>query len=332
VKTQPERMRAWSVPFEGAPSWPRLALIAGMVGLGTVLILNVPGVAEVRRYRSLASVLSHATMLLIALGLSPRLRDWVERASALSGRRQALGLVGVLAGTMAVIVTGLLVAPSYGHELFTREWGLVEPAQFVLWLTAAWLALERARVAGRGTADQRAFRLAAGACGLLALEEVDYLGIVTLVARVAGAPDGRIGHHHIGGVHDLVNDLGKVSLVLGVLALVAIAGLVLAWAISQGLHRVVIREIFSRTSLPLLGTVVFLGIAQLADIDHPALNAFFAQYALVRRLREEPMELLAAICLNACLIAKLSRRGPSPIDRPRGQRPLGLSGRRSSHA
>ena len=307
--TQPERMRVWTVPFEGAGprlAWQRLALIAGIAGVGAVLIINVPGVAEVRRYRSLAAVLSHVTMILIALGLSPRFRDWVTRAAALSGRQQALVLAGALVGPMVVIVAGLVVAPSYGHELFTREWGLVEPTQFVLWLTAAWLALERARVAGRGSADHRAFRLAAGGCGLLGLEEVDYLGIVTLVAWMAGVPDGRIGHHHIGGLHDLVNDLGKISLVLGVLALVAVAGLVLAWGMSQGLHRVMLREIFSRTSLPLVGTVVFLAIAQLADIDHPVLASLFGQFALVRRIREEPMELLAVICVNASLLAKLS--------------------------
>jgi hypothetical protein len=90
---------------------------------------------------------------------------------------------------------------------------------------------------------------------------------------------------------------------------------VLGWAVSQGLHRVVLREVFAISSLPLVGTVVFLAISQLADIDHPILTALTGQSPLVRRLREEPMELLATICANASLIAKLApflKPAPSP--------------------
>jgi len=285
----------------------RAVLIAGLACLGAVLfVVDVPGLLNVRRHRSPAAVFSHLTMMLIAFGLSPRFPGWVARAAALSSRQRAWGLTAALVGPTIVIFTGLLVFPTYGHEVFTREWGIVEPLQFVLWLTAAWLALARARLSGPGTPDQPAFRLAAAGCLLLALEEVDYLGIVTLVARLAGVPGGRINRHHIGGLHDVINDLGKISLLLGVLALAAVAALVLAWAMSQGLHRVVLREIFARTSLPLVGTVVFLGISQLADIDHPILASLFGQFAVVRRMREEPMELLAVICVNASLIAKLS--------------------------
>ena len=286
-------------------TWQRAALVAGIVCLGAVLVINVPGVAEVRRFRSPASVLSHLAMSLIALGLSPRFRGWIESVAALSSRQRVWGLVIALAGPMIVIVAGLAVFPSYGHELFTREWGLCEPLQFVLWLTAAWLSIVRARAAGPRTPDSRAFHLAAFACVLLALEEVDYLGIVTLVARLAGVPGGRIGRHHIGGLHDVINDLGKISLLLGLLALAVPAALVLAWAVSQGLHRVVLGEVFSTTSLPLVGTVAFMTLAELADIDHPVLAALFGQLALVRRVREEPMELLAVICVNASLLAKL---------------------------
>jgi hypothetical protein len=285
----------------------RAALIAGLACLAAVLfVVDVPGLLDVRRNRSAAAVFSHLTMMLIAFGLSPRFPGWVARAAALSPRQRAWGLAAALVGPLLVIFAGLLAFPTYGHEVFTREWGIVEPLQFVGWLTAAWLALERARVRGPGSPDLPAFRMAAAGCILLALEEVDYLGIVTLVARLAGVPGGRISRHHIGGLHDVINDLGKTSLLLGVLALAAVAALVLAWAMSQGLHRVVLREIFSTTSLPLVGTVVFLGISQLADIDHPVLAPLLGQFAIVRRMREEPMELLAVICVNASLIAKLS--------------------------
>jgi hypothetical protein len=285
----------------------RAVLFAGLAGLGAVLfVVDVPGFVDVRRQRSAAAVLSHLTMLLLAFGLSPRFPGWVGRAASLSSRQRVWGLTAALVGPLIVISAGLLAFPTYGHEVFTREWGIVEPLQFVLWLTAAWLALERGRLSGSGTPDQPAFRLAAAGCILLALEEVDYLGIVTLVARLAGVPGGRINRHHIGGLHDVINDLGKVSLLLGLAALGVVAALVLAWAMSRGLHRVVLREIFSSTALPLVGTVVFLAISQLADIDHPVLASLFGQFAIVRRMREEPMELLAVICVNASLIAKLS--------------------------
>jgi hypothetical protein len=74
---------------------------------------------------------------------------------------------------------------------------------------------------------------------------------------------------------------------------------VLAWFVSRGLHRVALRELTAPSALPLLGTVAFLAVAQLADIDHPALSW------LDHLGMEEPMELLAVICVNASLLAKL---------------------------
>lgn len=305
----------------------RIALIAGVVLLGVVLVLNVPGVAEVRQFRSPATILSHVALTLIAGGLHPRFRGWIVRVAALSSRQRVLSLAVALVGPLAVIAAVLALTPSYGHELFTREWGIVEPLQFVLWLTAAWLAFERARYERRASAEDRVFRLTGWGCLVLASEEVDYFGIATLIARLAGVPQGRIGGQHIGGLHDVVNMLGKTSLLLGLLALGVVAALVVAWAVSRGLHRVAIRELLSSTSLPLIGTVGFLAFAQLADIDHPALSALFGDGPTARKLREEPMELLAAVCLNASLLAKLTARlrgSPIPPDRaePRIRRPL----------
>jgi len=283
----------------------RFALIAGLLFLGAVLVLNVPGAADLRRYRSAAAVFSHLAVTLIALGLSRHFRGWITRAAALSSRQRVRYLIYALGGPLVVMATVLAVAPQYGHDLFTREWGIVEPLQFVLWLTAAWLSFERARRDGPGTADHRVFRLGGWACILMASEEADHLGIVSVVARVTGVPRGRILGHHIGGLHDVVNELGRMSLLLGLLAIGVVAALVVVWCVSRGLHRVAIRELRSPTSLPLAGTVAFLAIAQLADIDHPALGALLGNVAIVRKLSEEPMELLAAICINATLLAKL---------------------------
>ena len=253
-------------------------------------------------------VLSHLALGLIALGLSPSFPGWVARVAAMSRPRRLACLAVALAGPLVVMVPVTLVAPRYGHRIFTREWGVVEPLQFVLWLTAAWLAFQIARRARRGAGDGPAFRLAAWACIVAALEEVDYLGVVYLVVKVTGNPSGRIAGHHIGGLHDVVNELGKMSLVLGVVALALVAALVFAWAISRGLHRVVLRELLSPTALPLIGTVVFMGIGQLADMDHPALDRLLGPDSVLRDLCEEPMELLAIICVNASLLAKLTAR------------------------
>jgi hypothetical protein len=302
-------MSVRGAPFElGARGLPghRHALIIGTLCLGAILVLDVPGVADARHDRASATVLSHLAVALIAFGLSPRFRDWVVRAAALSSRQRVLYLVAALVGPLVVIATVLAVAPNYGHELFTREWGIVEPLQFVFWLTAAWLAFERARCAGRGTADRRVFRLAGWACVLFAIEEIDYLGLVSGLAGAGGVPDGRIGGHYIGGLHDVVNALGQTSLLLGLAVIGVGAAFVLAWSVSQGLHHVVGREILSTTSLPLAGSVAFMALAQLADIDHPLLGVLLGHIAVVRRLREEPMELLAVICVNASFLAKLT--------------------------
>jgi hypothetical protein len=293
---------AWALVEPGARSSARypLALITGTIFLGAVLVLDVPGVADIRSHRSAYTVLSHLALALIVFGLSPRFRGWVAQAASLPSSRQVQGLAVAIVGPLVVMAVFGVVAPRYAHELLTREWGIVEPLQFVLWLTAAWLAFERARRDVRGGADHHAFRLAGGACILMALEEVDYLGVVSLVARAAGVPNGRIGGQHIGGFHDLVNAVGKVSLLLSLLAVGVVTALVIGWVVSRGLHRVAFREIVSPTTLPLLGTVAFLAIAQLADIDHPALQWLEALSV------EEPMELMAVVCVNASLIAKLA--------------------------
>jgi hypothetical protein len=137
------------------------------------------------------------------------------------------------------------------------------------------------------------------------MEEVDYLGIATVLASTAGVPRGRIGDHHIGGLHDVVNTLGATSLLLGLFSIGVVAALVLLWSVSQGLHRVVVREILSVTTLPIVGAVLFMTIAQLADIDHPVLDVLLGHAAVVQDLREEPMELLAVVCVNASFLAKL---------------------------
>ena len=88
---------------------------------------------------------------------------------------------------------GTIVADA---RALTREWGLVEPAEATLYLTAAWIALRHAALLGPRAPDARCYRFVAFFCGMLALEEMDWLGLVSpLIGRV-GAADVYLGSSH----------------------------------------------------------------------------------------------------------------------------------------
>jgi hypothetical protein len=304
------------------PGWQRLALGAGAAMQLGVVLLNIPdnGLVDLAEHRVPAMIFSHAAAGLLLWGLAPRLRPGIERLRALSAT-QRLAVVAVAVAVPLGVMAALSVAwPRYAHQLLTREWGLVEPAQFALYLTCAWLAFTTAGLEPPRSREHRLFRLAGWAGVVLALEEIDYLGIVSAVARLVGVPRGRIGGVHVGGLHDVLNLGSHRSAVLPVVVLGLGLAIVLGWAVARGLGPALVREASSATALPLLGTIAFMTVAQLTDIDDrplaPILDRLGARSSAIGRLREEPAELLAVICLTASLALKLAAR----LDKPHGDR------------
>ncbi|HXG03830.1 MAG TPA: hypothetical protein VNO23_10515, partial [Candidatus Binatia bacterium] len=201
-----------------------------------VSLASGDGPVDWSRHQTLGIVVSHTAVGLLGLGLARPAWAWLRRRAA---RPEDLGprVWALLAAAAAAQVLLITVAPGYARPVITREWGLVEPLQFTMYLGTAALALAHAR---RRTGDARIVHLAAGAWALvMALEEIDYLGLLSGAASLAGAPRGRLGGRHLGGFHDLLN----VAHGLGALWLVAIgtAGLLglglLAWSLQAARRR-----------------------------------------------------------------------------------------------
>jgi hypothetical protein len=285
------------------PAAGGLYLVAGTVLALAVAVLNVPDnpLLELRRHQLAGTVLAHAAFGLLALGLWPHLLAAMPR---LTGRRLA---VVVLAAGAAM--TGLsFAAPRYGHQILTREWGLVEPAQFALYLVLAGLAFRFARA--REERARRLYRLVGVGGIAMALEEVDYLGVVALVAKLGGASRGRIDGKHVGAFHDFPSVLWDRGLLLPVAAVVVAVVAILLIRMSPGL-RVVWRE--SAPRLPLVAGAVLMALAQVKDIDDDRfLLPLVYQGPQVASLLEEPIELLGSLCLAGWLLWKLKLAGAPP--------------------
>jgi hypothetical protein len=292
----------------------RLFLGVGLLAVSGHLVSLAPGgpLVDWSRRQTLGIVVSHAAVGLLGLGLTRPAWAWLQRRAA---RGEDLGprvwaLLGAAAAAQGLLI---IVAPGYARQVITREWGLIEPLQFTTYLGTAALALAHAR---RRTGDARIVHLTAGAWALImALEEVDYLGLLSGVASLAGAPRGRLGGRHLGGLHDLLN----IAHGLGALWLVAIgaAGLLglglLAWSLQPARRRrlsAALREI--RTGgAGLLGlAAVLMALGELNDID----DRLFAGTGLpTGKFVEEPAELLAALALLGWAARALAGTWAQPV-------------------
>lgn len=278
-----------------------LALGLALVGLAAFFAIPYNGVLETARHRVAGTVLAHLAVLVALWGAAPILRRRVASLDALAaGTLGSMLAVAVVAPL--VIVSVLRVAAPYAtHQILTREWGLVEPLQVALYVTA--LALCRAIAASLAAGDGARVLYRAGGVALVIaiLEEVDWLGLVSLVAQAMGAPGGRVGRKHIGGLHDLVDALSQsIGIPAFVAAVVAGAVLLTAWGLF-GRHGVAVRrELLRRSALPL--AVFALGVigAQAIDIDDRRVRALLAIGLL-----EESLELAAGVALNAALLLRL---------------------------
>jgi hypothetical protein len=284
----------------------RGALVAGCVLTFVLLLFNIPGnpILELRDHRVAGMVLGHSGVVLLAIGLAPALSRRLPAAVAMKTPRLVMRLGIAVAAVAVVIIAVALAWPSYAHQLLTREWGVVEPLQFTLYLVAARLCFGMAQRSAGGLSSGRLYRLGGWIFRLFALEEVDYLGVPSSVARLAGVEGSRVGQSYVGALHDTLNvaaQYGFIWILLLVLVLAAVGAL---WWISGG-RLATVRDLLSWRALPAAGGVGLMALAQAKDV-HDA-HFSWARSRLLNDLLEEPLELVAILALNVTLVLELVR-------------------------
>ena len=286
----------WGRPYASWAFW------LGLLILTAVILLTIPGnpVLDLsnRQYREPGTVIAHVGALLFLGGLLPSAPRGLAAVAALSPARR-LSLLG--AATAAPLLGLGLVAlgsPAYARAL-TREWGLVEPAEAMLYLSAAWIAWRHAVLLEPRAPDARCYRFVAFFCGMLALEEMDWLGILgPLIGRVGAA------NIYLGSSHDLLKVAWHypwfaIPVAISVLLVVGII-----WYRGYLTVGFIRREGFDPTTLPLYGTLVAQALAQVLDVEDTLLSR---RHPFFRYPLEEPAELLAALLLVSGLLLKYSR-------------------------
>jgi hypothetical protein len=283
------------------------ALIGGSVLTAVVLLFNVPGnpVLEFREHRVAGMVLGHSGLVLLAVGLAPTLSRTLPTVVAMDARR-----LGTLLGVAAVSVGAPMVAlaaawPAYAHQLLTREWGLVEPLQFVLYLIAARLCFAMAHRSAARRSSLRLYRLGGWGFRLFALEEIDYLGVPSSLARLAGVEGSRVGHSYVGALHDTLNVAAQYGVIWIPLLVLGLGGVAALWWISGG-RADTVRDMISWRLLPAIAGLGLMALAQAKDV-HDAPLASGARTPLFNDLLEEPVELMAIVALNVTLVLELVR-------------------------
>jgi hypothetical protein len=303
VEARQSRLAAAATAIvEGALPYAPWAFWLGLLILTAVTLLTMPGNPvldlNIRKYREPGTIVAHAGALLFLFGLLPVAPRGLAAVSALSPARR-LALLS-LAAVVPLTALGLISMgwPGYARAL-TREWGLVEPAEATLYLTAAWIAWRHAALLGPRDQDARCFRFVSFFCVMLALEEMDWLGLV-------GPIVGRIGpaNVHLGSPHDLIKVAWHYHWFAIPLALSAV--LVLGVVLYRGYLTVgfIRREMFDPTTLPLYGALLGQALAQMLDVDDTVLST---RHPFFRYPLEEPIELLSELLLVGGLLLKYGR-------------------------
>ena len=288
-------------------SRPRATLVAGAVIVAAVLVLNVPGnpMLELRNHQTAGMALAHAGLVLLAIGLWPMVSGALAAAAALEPGRLWARLAVLVAGLAAVMTLVAAAWPDYARQLLTREWGVVEPAQFVLYLLATRLCFMLADRWPPRAAPRRLYLVGGWLARLFAVEEIDYVGLLSALVQAAGFEHSRIGRSYVGTLHDAFN-LAVQYGVVWVPALVVLAAVgAAAWWISGG-RAAAAREMLSWRLAPAALGGLFMAIAQFTDIKGHGFEG--AQSPLMNTLLEEPCELVAIACLNATLVLELAHR------------------------
>jgi hypothetical protein len=251
-------------------------------------------------------LLSHCGMMLLGLGACPALSRGLLADATIGSRHLAARLVVVVLAVAASMLLLGAVWPDYGHQLLTREWGIVEPLQFVNYLIAAILCFAVAQRSPQGTARLRLYRLGGGLAIVFALEEIDYVGLLSRMVRLAGVEGGRIGRSYFGGFHDLFNVAAEHGVTWVALLVLAVGMPAALYWISAG-RIAAVREILSRRVVPGLVGVAFMTVAQSKDVHGLDFVGWFESRQLNDFL-EEPLELLAILCLNVTFALELADR------------------------
>jgi hypothetical protein len=294
-------------------SWPTLALLAGGVLTGLVVAFNVPDnpVLELRRHRVAGMVLAHTGVVLLGVGLWPAVCHALLAAAAAGVGRLLLVFAGGIAAVVGVMGALVAASPTYARELLSREWGLVEPLQFFLYLLAARLCFTLADGWARGASRPGLFLLGGWLGRLSALEEIDYLGVPAALLDLAGVEGGRINGSYVGALHDMLNVAHQLDVLWPAALALAVVLAGAAWWVCRG-SGAVLRELLSWRLAPAAIGGGFMAVAQFKDIDGRDSIVPFGR--LLNDLLEEPCELLAIMGLNATLVLELAH--VRTLDRP----------------
>ena len=265
-------------------------------------LLTMPGNPvldlNTRQYREPGTIIAHAGALLVLFGLLPAAPRGLAAVAALSPARR-LALLGMTTvAPLAVVGLISLGWPAYARAL-TREWGLVEPAEAALYLAAAWIAWRHAALPGPRAPDARCYRFVAFFCAMLALEEMDWLGLLSpLIGRVG------VADVYLGSSHDLLKVAWHYHWFAIPLALSALLVFGMVWYRGHLTVGFIRREIFDPTTLPLYAALVAQAVAQTLDVDDTLLST---RHPFFRYPLEEPFELLAELLLVSGLLLKYCR-------------------------
>lgn len=286
----------WALPYAPWAFW------LGLLILVAATLLTMPGNPvldlNARRYRDPGTIIAHVGALLFLFGLLPAAPRGLAAVAALSPARR-LALLGA-AAVVPLAALGLISMwwPAYARAL-TREWGLVEPAEATLYLTAAWIAWRHSTLLGPRAPDARCYRFVAFFCVMLALEEMDWLGLLSpLVGRIGTA------NVYLGSSHDLVKvawHYHAFAIPLALSALLVLAAIWYRGYLTVGFIR---REMFDPTTLLLYGALLGQVVAQMLDVDDAILSE---GHSLFHYPLEEPLELLAELLLVSGLLLKYCR-------------------------
>lgn len=301
----PDRPAVAAAALVGARWMQRFApwaLGLGLAVLVGVVVLTMPGnpVLDLnqRRYRELGTIVSHAGVLLLLAGLLPHAPCWLAAVRSWPSARR--GGVLAIAIVAPLVLLGLIGVtwPAYGRAL-TREWGLIEPMEAGLFLVSACIAGTHAALLGPRAADYRPYRLVSFVCVVLAVEEMDWFGILgPLIGRVGPA------NVYIGSSHDLLKVAWHYHWFVLPLAVVALLGLGLIWYRGYLTVGFIRREMLEPTTLLLYGAVAAQLLAQALDVDDTLLTT---RHPLFRYPLEEPCELLSNMLLASGLLLKYCR-------------------------